>query len=351
MGLPKESGLRESLTLRPPEDMRQLMRRIEEYKRLEDDWLQTKGKAPIINFSQNTGFNPRHRKDLRIQEPGQVIGGVNAVFKEPVHRIIYKIKNEPVLKDHLEQLVKAEHLKEFLVETRNQETGQANRLRRNPLSPPLGVIEVIHAVPRGIRAPTTRGVLVVVLAEGYAGEQYPGKKSRYTRQPTAFDDDDLEGTTQPHHDALVVMARVRGFIVKRIMIDQGSGVDVMYPNLYRGLGLTKEDLSKYDTPLMGFDGHMVTPKGQISLPVNTGGKEVIVTFIVVSSFSPYTVILGRLWIHDMGAIPSTLHVKVKFRTEEGITVIRGDQQAAKQCVVATAYKQTEQKKSTEKAPL
>ena len=39
MGLPEDSDLRESLTRKPPEDMRQLMRRIEEYKRLEDDQL------------------------------------------------------------------------------------------------------------------------------------------------------------------------------------------------------------------------------------------------------------------------------------------------------------------------
>ncbi|XP_075664838.1 uncharacterized protein LOC142634429 [Castanea sativa] len=121
------------------------------------------------------------------------------------------------------------------------------------------------------------------------------------------------------------MARVRGFIVKRVVKDQGSGADVMYPDLYRGLGLKTEDLSKYDKPLMGFDGHMVTPEGKISLSVNMGGKE------VVTSFSPNTAILKRSWIHDMGAVPSTLHVKVKFRTEDGIAVIRGDQQAARQC--------------------
>ena len=39
MGLLENSELRELLTKRPPEDMRQLMRRIEEYKRLEDDRL------------------------------------------------------------------------------------------------------------------------------------------------------------------------------------------------------------------------------------------------------------------------------------------------------------------------
>ena len=39
MGLPEDTELRESLTRKPPEEMRQLMRHIEEYKRLEDDWL------------------------------------------------------------------------------------------------------------------------------------------------------------------------------------------------------------------------------------------------------------------------------------------------------------------------
>ena len=57
--------------------------------------------------------------------------------------------------------------------------------------------------------------------------------------------------------------------------------------------------------------------------MNMEGKEVIVAFIVVASFSPYTAILGRSWIHAMGAVPSTLHVKVKFRTEQGISVVRG----------------------------
>ena len=55
------------------------------------------------------------------------------------------------------------------------------------------------------------------------------------------------------------------------------------------------------------------------------GKEVIVTFIVVNSFSPYTTILGRPWIHAIGAIPSTLHMKVKFHTERGVATVRGNQ--------------------------
>jgi len=60
----------------------------------------------------------------------------------------------------------------------------------------------------------------------------------------------------------------------------------MYLDLFRGLKLKNEDLSKFSTPLVEFDGKLVIPNGQISLPVNMEGKEVVVAFIVVVSFSP-----------------------------------------------------------------
>lgn len=49
--------------------------------------------------------------------------------------------------------------------------------------------------------------------------------------------------------------------MKRMLVDQGNGVEMMYPNLYKGLGLKTENLSKYDTPLVGFNGRMVIPEG------------------------------------------------------------------------------------------
>lgn len=66
----------------------------------------------------------------------------------------------------------------------------------------------------------------------------------------------------------------------------------MYLDVYKGLGLKPKDLSRYNTSLVGFDGRIVMPKGQIKLPVVTEGKEVQVNFIVVKAFSPYTAILG-----------------------------------------------------------
>ena len=59
--------------------------------------------------------------------------------------------------------------------------------------------------------------------------------------------------------------------------------------------------------------------------MNMEGKEVVVAFIVVDSFSPYMAILGRPWINTMGVVPSTLHVNVKFCTKQGIAVMKGSQ--------------------------
>ena len=48
VGLPAEYDLRKSLTKKPIKSMRQLMDRINEYKRLEEDQQQAKGKAKVI---------------------------------------------------------------------------------------------------------------------------------------------------------------------------------------------------------------------------------------------------------------------------------------------------------------
>ena len=69
-------------------------------------------------------------------------------IKTYIARIIKKrdtTKQCRVFKDHLEQLVKSGHLKEFVVAPEGNAAGQASRTQRSTLPLPLGVIEVIVA--------------------------------------------------------------------------------------------------------------------------------------------------------------------------------------------------------------
>ena len=77
----------------------------------------------------------------------------------------------------------------------------------------------------------------------------------------SFSNADKQGTLQPYDDALVVTLRIDGYDVKRVMIDQGSAAEIMYPDLYKGLGLKLENLTTYSSPLVSFEGKMVVPKG------------------------------------------------------------------------------------------
>ena len=95
--------------------------------------------------------------------------------------------------------------------------------------------------------------------------------------------------------------------MKRVMVNQGNGAEVMYLNLYKGLSLKPEDLTAYDSPLISFDGKIVIPKGQIRLPVQAGLEVMEVDFIMMDAYSPYTTIVGRPWFHTLGAISFTLH--------------------------------------------
>ena len=97
------------------------------------------------------------------------------------------------------------------------------------------------------------------------------------------------------------------------MVDGGSAVEIMYPDLFKGLKLKPKDLLPYSSPLMSFDGKLVTPKGMIRLPIQTGPEIMEVNFIVVDTYSPYTAIVGRPWLHTLEAVASSFYSNQKLR--------------------------------------
>ena len=137
----------------------------------------------------------------------------------------------------------------------------------------------------------------------------------------------------------MVTLRIGGYDVKRVMVDEGSAAEIMYPDLFKGLGLKPEDLMTYSSPLVSFEGKMVVPKGQIRLPVQIGIDVVEVDFIVVDAFSRYTAIMGRPWLHSLGVVSSTFHQKVKYPSRGQVLEIVGSQFMARQyLIVAIQHK-------------
>ena len=187
-------------------------------------------------------------------------------------------------------------------------SGQTNSWpeRKNPSRPPLGTINVIFAAPGRTRSCPSRVMSVARLSS--EDSSHEPKRVRLERPLVmGFLDEDKIGTIQPHDNALVITLQIWGYDVKRVMVDQGSIAEIMYPNLYKGLSLRAENLTPYSSPLVSFKGKVIIPKGQIRLLVQTGSETVEVDFIVVDAYSPYTAIVARPWLHTLGAVSSTLH--------------------------------------------
>ena len=253
---------------------------------------------------------------------------VNAVFREPVQQVLENIKNEPFFKwpnkmagdpmrrnqslycqyhqdhvhttedcrnlwDHLDQLVWEGKLKQLLHHSSSQESQTGSEFRGDASSRlPLGTINVIFVAPGRIGSYPSRVMSV---------SRYPVKESSSMPKRVkmgillvlGFSNENKLRTIQPYDDALVVTLRIGGYDVKMVMIDQGNGAEIMYPDLYKGLNLKPENSTAYSSPLVSFESKMVIPKGQIRLPLQTGSDVMEVDFIVVDAFSPYTAIIGR----------------------------------------------------------
>ena len=78
---------------------------------------------------------------------------------------------------------------------------------------------------------------------------------------------------------MVVTLKIGGYDTRRVLVDQGSAVKIMYPDLYKGLNLKPEDLTAYESPLVSFEGKTVIPKGWIKLPIQTASEILEVDFL------------------------------------------------------------------------
>jgi len=384
MGLQLDSALRSSLTRRLPKIVWSLMKKAEEYCKVEDDALRVKAghkankMAPfeivqLINSVPSRSPKPRNRtkrdkkRDSRrsndqcsqwaneqLQVDSRRIRRANKKYtelSEPISKVMSKVQHLPFFKwppkmvgppdmrrwdrqceyhkDHGHDTDNCYALKDHLEEL-VQDGRLKKHVRKNNStkivtlrqdSPSLGVIHMIYSLP------STSAIHTIQLHPNPHKQNTPVKRSHEAAIIT-FDNSDLAGVTLPHIDPLVVELRVKRFTVERVLIDQGSTSEVMYYKTFIKLDFTESDLSPAHYPLFGFNANLEYSLGKITLPVRAGSRLVDVELLVVKLPSPYNLIMGRSWLHTMQAMPSTYHQLLRFLTERCIEQIRGSQKSA-----------------------
>lgn len=111
----------------------------------------------------------------------------------------------------------------------------------------------------------------------------------------------------PHEDTLVLTLNVSGFSVCRILVDPVSLVVLLLMSAYKQMGYSLATLESLGHVPIEFNRATIVSLGDVVLPMEDGPITLIVKFLVMTTLSPYNVIIGQTWIHKMKAILSTYH--------------------------------------------
>ncbi|XP_071912384.1 uncharacterized protein [Coffea arabica] len=152
----------------------------------------------------------------------------------------------------------------------------------------------------------------------------------FTKQIT-FSDEELPSEGIGHNKALYIVVRCNGKMLPKVLIDNGSALNICPWSTLEKLGLQDVKLRPSGTIVRGFDGAQREPIGEIDLVVEMGPAQFQITCQVMHFSSVYNVLLGRPWIHKSGAVPSSLHQLLKFVVNDKLITIFAEED----CLVIT----------------
>jgi len=158
--------------------------------------------------------------------------------------------------------------------------------------------------------------------------------------PIIFIKDDFHGLDHQQDDPMVITVEIENYAVKKVPVDQGSSVDILYWATYQKLQLLDTAMVPYNEPIFGFSGEQVSTRGYIDLHTifreGTRTKTIPISFLIVDAPTSYNVLLGRPSLNTLGAVVSTPHLAMKFPSPSGdILTIHYDQRLARECYMAS----------------
>jgi len=148
-----------------------------------------------------------------------------------------------------------------------------------------------------------------------------------------FSIEDYAGVSFLHTGALVESLTIANHQTHYILIDTGSSVDIMFKTAFNYMAIPRDRVVSVLRQLLGFAEEKVLPLRSIELFVTAEThprqKVIMVRFLVVDRPSAYNAIFGRTSLNELKAVTSTLNLSMKFPTEEGVGIVKGDQKKAR----------------------
>ena len=121
-----------------------------------------------------------------------------------------------------------------------------------------------------------------------------------------------------HLKPLFIQAKVNGVGINKVLVDGGATVNLLPQSFLIKIGLFDTDLKPYNMVLTSYEGTSGHSLGVVEVKVIVGSIKRSTTFMVVPSKANFNALLGREWIHGVGAVPSTLQQRISIWREDGL---------------------------------
>ncbi|KAI5401652.1 hypothetical protein KIW84_066214 [Lathyrus oleraceus] len=140
----------------------------------------------------------------------------------------------------------------------------------------------------------------------------------------SFCDSDLPEEGRDHNLALHISMNCRNDAMSNVLVDTGSSLNVLPKTTLSRLSYQGPPMRQSGVVVKAFDGSRKTVIGEVDLPIKIGPSDFQITFQVMDIYPLYICLLGRPWIHEAGAVTSTLHQKLKFVKNKKLVVVGGE---------------------------
>ncbi|XP_052885310.1 uncharacterized protein LOC108484772 [Gossypium arboreum] len=269
--------------------------------------------ASASRGTQNEGSYTRSGK--RYDEGG--------IRMEPTKTKDVEIEKEKATEIPIKELVKEEEAKEFLKFLKHSEYSAVEQLRKQPAR--ISVLALL------LSSEVHRDALLKVLNETYVTHDISiNKLDRLVNNISAdnfiyFNDDEIPPGGIRSTKALHITTRCKGYTLPSVLVDNGSTLNVLPLSTLNQLPIDSSHMKACHNVVKAFDGTKRKVMGRIDIPLEIGPNTYEVNFLVIDIKSSYNCLWGRPWIYSVGAVPSSLHQKLKLVTNGRLITINAEE--------------------------
>ena len=127
-----------------------------------------------------------------------------------------------------------------------------------------------------------------------------------------FSDDDLPPESLDHTRPLYIFIGCSGRRVPSVLLDNGSALNICSLATTIALGYTHFDFGPSTQIVRAYDSTRRDFMGTLEIELLIGPTTFVIVFQVLRIPTSFNLLLGRPWFYRAGAIPFSLHQKVRF---------------------------------------